>query len=220
MNRRAFTLIEVILAIFLVAVLAGGVMGFLWDMMESRDQLARECDRAEGLAVMFERLETDLATTYAADSAGKPGVVGTSNSLTVHGRGVLLPPPGAKRAPADALGCEFSFSPSGVLSGRSLHAGSTEQLADDLERVRFRYFDGVEWAASFDSAARGALPTAIEVCVWFGPRPRPSAAPPSTFEDDPASDDESDPDVPRRPPDRTRIIVVPDAPGTSWKEGA
>lgn len=215
MKRRGFTLFETLLAIVLIVALSAAVFGFLWTLLQRREQLETVGARGDGLAAMWSRLERDLATTFAADGAGAAGLRGNASSLTVRSRGVGLDP---GRLATEATGSEFIFSDAGgELTGRTIPGpGATaEVLATGLERVRFRYHDGSEWRESFDSGSARALPLAVEVSVWFGSS---SAAEPTTPPDD---IDLVGLDVgPARPADRTRVITIPDGPVSAWKEGA
>ncbi len=104
-------------------------------------------------------------------------------------------------------------------------AGPRELRLGRIGTVRFRYYDGREWRDSFDSAALGQLPVAVEIRLWLG---APDAPDPG-LEPDPASlaatvesaevDDGMKDRVPRpsldpatgaRLPDRVRVIAVPD----------
>ncbi|MCE7973014.1 MAG: hypothetical protein DYG92_01625 [Leptolyngbya sp. PLA1] len=215
MRRRAFTLFETLLAIVLIVALSAAVFGFLWTLLERREQLDTVGARGDGLAAMWSRLERDLATTFAADGAGGAGLRGDSSSLRVRARGVGLDP--SSRA-SEATGSEFVFSAStGQLTGRTIPGpGATaEVLATGLELVRFRYHDGAEWRESFDSGSARALPLAVEVSVWFGAGPAAARAVPPDDIDLVGRED-----GPARPADRTRVITIPDGPVSAWKEGA
>jgi len=59
-------------------------------------------------------------------------------------------------------------------------------IAEGVGRFAPRFRVGDEWKSEFDSAAAGALPAAVELAVWYGIEPI-------------------------GPPDRTRIVAVPDA---------
>ena len=68
--RRAFTLLEVLLAIGLIGALSGGLFAFMFQIASQKAALAsRAMDGQAGDAV-FERMESDLIGAVAADSAG------------------------------------------------------------------------------------------------------------------------------------------------------
>ncbi|MCA9298466.1 MAG: hypothetical protein KDA28_05330, partial [Phycisphaerales bacterium] len=123
--------------------------------------------------------------------------------------------------------------------------GTFEVLSDQVERLRFRYFDGERWSDRFDSLSRSSLPVAVEVAIWFAP---PGTTPPALDEADDltrfgalpeddtnpgdlpdfAREDDESADMPDmiermqgdvlRQPDRVRLITVPDGPVTAWRE--
>lgn len=118
-------------------------------------------------------------------------------------------------------------------------SAAVHAIADDLGFVQWRYHDGTGWSSSFDSGSTRRLPVAIEVAIWFDPPPLDETASPAPPETDDAAaqdpfglplsaqpdrtsagdeasglEDELE-DASRRnwpPPDRVRVIVVPDAP--------
>lgn len=57
------------------------------------------------------------------------------------------------------------FDPGSVFDAAEV----TELLAEEVRELRFRYYDGVEWLSSWDSALSGGLPTAVEVLVGVQP---------------------------------------------------
>lgn len=61
---------------------------------------------------------------------------------------------------------ELNASPS---SG--VFPGEAEMLAPEINRLTFRYFDGLSWYEEWDSASAGALPRAVEVVVGLEPPP-------------------------------------------------
>jgi len=206
-SRRAFTLIEVLIALSLILFLSGSLLSYLYSLLERRDTLTKAAAQQSAAASIFEQLEHDLATTFASDASGTAGVKGDETSLTVRCRGTNLLSRGADLT--DLQGCELRFS-GGTLTARRLSQspGSFETVADGVERLQLRYFDGTEWLESFDSARTGELPVAIEASLWFG------EAAPAGDEGAPA------PDEAPRAPDRTRTMVVPDGPVAAWKAGA
>jgi prepilin-type N-terminal cleavage/methylation domain-containing protein len=125
----------------------------------------------------------------------------------------------------------------------SIRAGSNDQADETFETrlymLRFRYHDGVDWRSSYDSLRSGRLPTAIEVAIWFEPwsgsdwneaDPDPftghedDAPQRLTFDMDGVFDEfefatRADRDFrPEPPPDRIRVIAIPDADEDSFDE--
>lgn len=247
--KRAFTLLEVLLAIGLIAALSGGVFSFMWQLGLQRTSITQSAQDAQAADALFERLETDLIGAVAVDSAGQAGIVGASTSLRVLSRGVGLPLKADDRAWAagDLRGTEYMGAGSELTARRwDAHrertgsAGTVETMSGRLGALRFRYYDGTKWKDSFDSVTEAGLPVAIEVSLWFG-ETVPGTAAPADRETPPepadvlpldrdgnpmATEADSVPSSPEgrvaarppSPPDRTRVIVVPDGPTTTWKE--
>jgi prepilin-type N-terminal cleavage/methylation domain-containing protein len=207
MRPRAFTLIEVLIAIALMLALSAGIFSYISGLLSKRDRLVEATSQQATAATLFEELENDLATTFAADATGAPGVQGEGAWVVVRCRAVgARSGTGAVSDLGDIQGGEMRFA-SGALSARRYGKapGNLETVATGIERLRFRYFNGTEWLDSFDSAATGDLPVAIEAALWFGTAP---------------SDDNAESIEHLRAPDRIRVMVVPDGPVTGAKGAA
>lgn len=217
--RRAFTLFEVLLSLAVLTVLAGSLMGFFWNLLDRSARITGIAARQQGAAALIERIESDLLCGLAASGANA-GIKGDEQTLTLLTRGAWMPERSVTGGVAgDLQGSEFRFeSGSGTVRARRFSGaepvGDAETVCEDVELLRFRYFDGKEWSESFDSSGRGGLPVGIEVAVWFGrPRVEETEAP-LTWDPDAAEAAE----LPERDPDRVRLVIVPDGPVDSWKE--
>lgn len=245
--RRAFTLIEVLLALGILLALTGSVYAFVDSIMTQRDRVTQAASDQQIAGAIIERIETDVLATLAGSDGIGAGIVGTNATLTLLTRGVTPPLQGsAVGVPlGDLQLSRFEFDP---ISGE-LHAARRdaldeqaqtrmELLTNRLERVRFRYYKGRSWVSSFDSRTSG-LPAAIEVALWFRAEDdegapdeleallamedefgKRSARGRDDFEDrrDEEPSEESPP-APRRRPDRLRVIVIPDGPDVGWRGG-
>lgn len=249
-SERAFSLLEVMLAVAMIAALAGGLSTFLYGVLQRREAINRFAAASSRADDIVSRLESDLATCVAFDAATGSGVRGGARSILIVSRGVG---PKSDReqsllAPMQVTEMEFDAA-AGTLRARRRAPDDAGAPWDTIPRViaalRFRYHDGTQWRDSFDSAQEGMLPVAIEVCIWTG---EPSSAGPAASspgsgapaargatggsgeegvdgggvgQAEPESASEVGPTatLPARPPDRTRVLVIPDAPMTAWKEG-
>lgn len=239
-QRAGFTLLEVLLAIALALVLSGGILSFLNNLMLRRDQALETVDQAQAAGAVIERLETDLFAAMVAIGEGA-GIEGNSQRIRVLSRGVTPPMLGdlASVPLGDLQGCEFAFDrASSELRGARFEAGGDRpelETIGRIDRVRFRYHNGRSWSGSFNSQSAGALPSAVEIAIWFYTGDE-REAPPSELEallseeelEDPVLDllmeeeaerlamleeqDELRQDRPLPPPDRLRVIVIPDGP--------
>ena len=229
------------MALALLLVLVGSVFAFGMNLAASRDRLNRHMRQAQAVRVFLDRLEQDLRTSVAADARHGAGIVGDGASIALLSRSIgLMGQSGATASPlGDLQYSEYRWRDGGAVLEASRGAPGAapvwHTIADDLGFVQWRYHDGNGWSGSFDSAAQRRLPVAIEVAIWFHPPPRDESerAPPEpndrsagdpfgnplgALERPPAEErdepdelaDESRRDWP--PPDRVRVILVPDAP--------
>ena len=230
-GARAFTLMEVMLAIALILVLSGAVYGFLWNLLGQRERVAVAVADSQAAGVIIERLEADLMGAVASGRGGA-GIVGDGSSLKVLSRCVTVPMAAGARL-GDLAGSEIAFNRfTGVVRARRIGPDGTaaewEDVSDHVQRLRLRYFDGRRWRATFDSAAGAELPAAIEVALWFGePLERAEteeelaaagAGPPPSGAGADGAEEAVPHVVPTWAPDRVRVIVVPDGPSAGWRE--
>lgn len=230
--RRAFTLLEVMLAIALLVILSGGVAAFAWNIIDARARVLHAADRERAAGAVFEALERALAV---ATLAGE-GFTAETASIRLAMRDTRAGlddglPELARRA------FELRFNEPDQQLTLTL-GREADHLPAAFERLRIRCFDGREWLDRFDAAELDRLPAAVEVALWYAPSPRDAAraqngARPglemnpqnrdpeeSRFEDDPfgvaaavrVPMDELGAGV-TRPPDRVRVFALLD-PGS------
>ena len=87
-RRRGLTLLEVLIAIALVALLLGSLFAFFWDMLSIRGHVVAETDRARAVSILVESVERDLMTTVVGDGLVGAGVKGDEAGLTMLSRAV------------------------------------------------------------------------------------------------------------------------------------
>ncbi len=250
--RRGFTLMETLVALGLLLVLVGLVFAFGMNLTASRDRLNAHMRRSQAVRVFLDRLEQDLRTSVARDAGQGAGIVGDGSSIEVLSRsvGAMGQSQDLATALSDLQRCAFRWEDGSRLLQGSRSAASADPawatIADDLGYVQWRYHDGSGWVSQFDSGASGRLPVAVEVAVWFVAPPHdpqePAAEEQPMEEDDPLAGMFSAPrpavpdstDVPVEimeeehrdwpPPDRVRLIIIPDAPefeyGRSYSDDA
>jgi len=226
--KRAFSLIEVLVAVALVAGLAVAMSGFIWGVRARRETLATDAARMQGIAALFMHVENDVLTCVAGE-AGKAGVRGGPEQLSLLTRGVGLVWGGDGPDLGDIQGVEYTFAGSSVTAKRWRGASREGDLGEDtiiegVGLVRFRYFDQGRWVSSFDSVSAGRLPAAIEIAIWFVPPPDletliDEADAPANLADETSpvpggGSLEAPGGASDRPanPDRVRVISVPDGP--------
>jgi prepilin-type N-terminal cleavage/methylation domain-containing protein len=235
---RAFTLVEVLVAIVLAGMIVGGLVNFVFGLVERRDRAAAMMKGELGASALFARLESDLSMTFARSQSGESGMVGTSTQLRVLSRRSLPVVIGVAGGDGIDRGIEIRFDASAgaiVARGISSEAGDFEVMIAGVERCAIRYFagGGRAWVSEIDTGQAGAdgggtLPAAVEVSVWFG-RAGGSGGGSRGRGDNSGSDGDEGAGLngadrglvrgPDRAPDRQRVFVVPDAPAAGWKEG-
>jgi prepilin-type N-terminal cleavage/methylation domain-containing protein len=186
-NQRAFTLLEMLIAIALMVGVGAAVFAFADSLLVRRERFLASSDTNRVADVLLEELERVLPATFVTDFSGRAGIKGDASHIHVRARGVRL---GSRPSLSDQVAVEVHFDEStGVLSGmRDAEMAPIGRVG----RVRFRYWDGRLWSDSYDSASAGHLPLMVEVRIWLDPV---------------ADHDET------TQPDRTRVISIPDARG-------
>ena len=233
------SLIEVMLALAILAVLAVGVTAFFFQVSSRQGRLLDIASRQRDASVVLGRLESAIMHAVAVGPDGAAGIQGDETSLTVITRGVW-PMLAGDAAVGDACALSFMFDEPGractlVAQSVGRMSGASPQpepVLGRVERVRLRYSDGRRWTGSYDSVSAGGLPVAVEVSIWFaaagrrGAEERPPEmlapgseefgpfGPEGLLEPEFAIEQEESGWVPREP-DHVRIIGVPDAP--EWK---
>ena len=86
--RRAFTMLELLVAIGLLALLSAAVGSFTFVLFDREDRTLALAERTHAAGLLFDRLERDLLTAVAETPDG-PGLVGDDRSLTLFCRAVL-----------------------------------------------------------------------------------------------------------------------------------
>ena len=179
--KRAFTLIEVMLAISLLLAISSTMFGFMLGMMDRRERLTDAAREGRSGSALIERLENDILGAIAGDSGVGAGIKGDATSLTILTRAVNVPGNLSELdiALGDLLASRYSFDEQagevriarwGVspMGSASANEGADEVVSSRVRRLRFRYHNGDTWLSSFDSLSENGLPVAIEVAIWFG----------------------------------------------------
>ncbi|MHC4613151.1 MAG: type II secretion system protein GspJ [Planctomycetota bacterium] len=239
MKRRAFSLLEVLVAIGLVIALFGSMFAFMFDTLSARRRALGHAGKQRAATTLIERAELDLMSCVVGDRVKGAGVDGDNTALRILTRGVAAHlagrGPGDPAVFGDLQQVEYRFEEDvGQIEARRLPAGARgtdgtpfAPLGGSVYKVRFRYHDSTAWRDSFDSLLQGTLPAAVEIAVWFHPWPgdeRPEVPESEaeipgrlTFDATAGFDEaefarESDLELFDEPePDRIRVIVIPDA---------
>jgi general secretion pathway protein J len=189
-NAKGFTLLELMLASAMVAVLAGALYGTLHIAFGARNSATRAVENVRRADQTMEIIQADLQSSLvlSSTSAMAPDFTGTSGGSMVGGscdsltfysavaQGELGP------AAGDVKKIEY-FCQAGSDGLLSLVRGVTanllapvavepkdEIICRNVRSFTLRYFDGLAWQENWDSATLSdALPVAVEVNIEFAP---------------------------------------------------
>ena len=173
--RRAFTLLETLLALALASLLVGGLMALALEVGRSADRLSARSARELSVDAFFERIEQDLTFAIVVDEMRSAGLRGDATSIfVVSDQATITFEQGEARADSSMRAPTSSeWMASGVrfdaMTGEVeiTHGGAIEMLPARFGAVRFRYHDGSGWADAWNSAEERALPRLVEVAVWY-----------------------------------------------------
>jgi len=179
--RRAFTMLEIIVALALILLLMGAVLGFIAQLRTDRAIMDASVTSSAQAGGFIERLEGDLLGIIAGDPVLGPGLKGDASTLTVLSRAVSTSEAETGAIASGLARTVYRFAESsGMISAARTDAlgvgtatGESQEVATGVSRVRVRFFVDSStgfplWVDSFDSLQRGVLPRAVEVAIWFG----------------------------------------------------
>ncbi len=193
--RRAFTLLEALIAVGMMVLLLGALAMFVEDLSRTRQFVARTAAETRSADALFGALEAALQTAVVDGGNRGAGVTGTDRSIRVlssrtdAGSGSVTELVRAAFSPLSAT--QIDQVGANITIGRS---GVSSTLPAPVRAMRVRYWYDGGWGDSFDSLDAGTLPAVVEVGIWFGATQ--------------ATDEEV-----LGAPDRVRAIAVPDAAG-------
>ena len=184
-DRRAFTLLEMLVAMALMSVIAGSLYAALRVGFRARDSAVAAVKPVRAAELAVELLRKDVESALpptgilaggflgqdATDSAGRD-----ADTLLLHSCAHVPAP--AQRA-CDVRMVELALeTPSNGGAPALVRRVTTNLLAVEtvepaqevlcrgVSEFNVRYFDGSDWAESWDSSARGdALPAAVEITL-------------------------------------------------------
>ena len=185
MNRRAFTLLELVVAMFMFAVVVGSLYAVVQAVLRMRES-------------MYTRLESVLPRDHAAQIIRRDlaNVVPASGLFAGAMDGEKVEDQGVRRDTLELYttsGIVSDATPWGDLqkveySVESMDGGSTlslvrrvtrnflattqedpvpEKILDDVDTLTLTYYDGQDWQDSWDANTLNAMPEAISFVVTF-----------------------------------------------------
>lgn len=213
MTRRGFTLLEMLLAVTLLAVVMAAGYAMLSTGLSARRSIDRADAAGRSLALAVELLARDLASTLPPDGLLAGSFIGLDepdgDELTLHAS--LAPTGTADDEPhGDVARVAFRLETDETGSAtlvrqvvRNLLAtravdGDVQPICRGVADFQLAYHDGSQWQDQWDSTLQAnALPQAVRIRLTV----RAQAA--GALDDAEARDDDAD------PPTRTLTRVVP-----------
>ena len=173
-RRRGFTLIEVLVAVLIFALISAAAYASIGTLLTSREALHARAGSLQALQATMSRLERDLRQALAApvrDGYGEslPLFAGDATHVELTRAG-LANPLGQARARIERV--------QWALSGQALQRvrfavldravgtrPEVESMLGDIERMTFTYYDGGQWRTQWPrpeaAATRNELPRAV-----------------------------------------------------------
>ncbi len=182
--RRGFTLIEILLALALLAVVITLIQGTYSGTVKSRERSGAESRQLHTAALVLDRLANEISGAYV--DPAQPEATGLV--ITVDGDGNAGLAFTARLQPIPTIrpggGTEVAYfvetegertrlvrRESPDVDGDLAEGGGPYPVLDDLLRFRVQCYDGEQWLDEWDSRERedgSALPRAVSVELAWG----------------------------------------------------
>lgn len=184
-HREGFTLLEMLTATAMTAVLAGSLYASLYVAFKAKESAMRSVESPRACQVAFEMLRRDIASAVVPRGLLAGPMVGTNALDLADGEGDTLSLHTVATDVETSFGegdirlVEYFCQPGEDAGGSTLVRAVTTNLLStrEVEPVQevvcrgvrafsLRYFDGTAWQDSWDSTTRdNVLPTAVEVTL-------------------------------------------------------
>lgn len=178
-RTRGFTLVEVLVAVFIFALLMMAAYGSVNALLRTRDGLAEQNGRLRELQFAIGLVERDLRAALARPvregyGAREPALVGGRDAIAFTRAG-LANPMAQERARIERVGYAWrdqtlSRVAFAVLDRTPASAPLARDLLGKVRRIGFRYFDGQQWREQWPPVGAvprplRALPRAVEFSI-------------------------------------------------------
>jgi general secretion pathway protein J len=176
---RGFTLVEVLVAIFIFALLMAAAYGSVNTLLRTRDGLAEQNGRLRELQFAVGVIERDLRSAIARPvregyGEREPALLGSRDAVAFT-RGGYANPLAQERARIERVGYAWrdhrlSRAAFAVLDRTPATVPLARDLLGDVRRIGFRYFDGQQWREQWPPGNASprplrALPRAVEFSI-------------------------------------------------------
>ena len=172
MNRNGFTLVEMLVALGIFAILAAAGVGVLRSSVDVQGAVDTRLNEMSGVARLNALLSNDLGQAVDRPSRGpggeRPAFVGRESAMEFvsAGRANLDGAPRSELQRVEWRSANGSLQRTGFTAVDGADEGLSSSIAGDLRRAAFRYrmLDG-SWSSSFSSTEQQRLPTAVELTM-------------------------------------------------------
>ena len=171
MNRNGFTLVEMLVALGIFAVLAPAGVGVLRSSVDVQGSVGTRLDEMSGMARLNALLSNDLGQAVDRPSRGpggeRPSFVGRENGMEFvsAGRANLDGAPRSELQRVEWRSANGALQRTGFAAVDGADNGIPSPLASDARSsFRYRMLDG-SWRSSFASTEQQPLPTAVELTI-------------------------------------------------------
>lgn len=176
---RGFTLVEVLVAVFIFALLMTVAYGSVNALLRTRDGLAEQNGRLREVQFAMGLIERDLRSAIARPvregyGEREPALIGTRDAVAFTRAGYANPL-AQERARIERVGYawrdqELSRATFPVLDRTPATAPLARDLLGDVQRIGFRYFDGRQWREQWPLGHASvrplrSLPRAVEFSI-------------------------------------------------------
>jgi general secretion pathway protein J len=172
MNRNGFTLVEMLVALGIFALLAAAGVGVLRSSVDVQGAVETRLNDMSGIARLNALLSNDLGQAVGRPSRGpdgeRPAFVGHESGMefVAAGRANLDGAPRSELQRVEWRSANGALQRTGFAAVDGTDEGLSSSMVGDLRRAAFRYrmLDG-SWSSSFSSTGQQRLPTAVELSM-------------------------------------------------------
>jgi len=172
MKRNGFTLVEMLVALTIFALLAAAGVGVLRSSVDVQGAVDTRLAAMGGIARLNAMLSNDLGQAVdrpsRASDAVRPAFVGNGSGMefVAGGRTNLDGAPRSELQRIDWRSARGTLQRTGFVTVDGSDEGLASPLARDIRSAAFRYrmLDG-SWNSSFTSTEQQPLPTAVELTM-------------------------------------------------------
>lgn len=178
-SDSGFTLIEVLIATTIAALLLTAVYGTFSALSRSQQRLRQQAESCYLSRVLFDRLGRELRTAlYRSEVDGMVFLGATHDTETTL---TLCTTSGTRDA--GVVRVQYALRPNRDATYRLLRsetpllqqddADHWVKLTGEIRQLRLRFGDGDDWRSTWSAADRGRLPDMLEITLELGDGPHP-----------------------------------------------